>query len=233
MNIVNNICIIPARGGSKGIPGKNVKKFGGKPLLAWTIEDAICSRCIDKIVVSTDDEKIAKVAIDYGVDVHERSEKNAGDDIHAVYAILECLDFYEENEIEIKYVTMLLATSPLRKSTDIDSAFDLFFDCDSVISVVDFEKPISSLRYLDKNNIITPIQNVDLFEVQRQDVKKQLFEVNGSIYISTVEHLRRTASFHKGRVKGYVMKRNFSIDINTYNDWEMAEAMLYGQIGVF
>lgn len=224
-----NLCVIPARGGSKGIPKKNIKMLCGKPLIAWTIEQALGAKCLDKVVVSTDDKDIASVAWDYGAQVHERSEKNSGDDVHAVHAIIECLDFYEKFGI-IDNVAMLLATSPLRSSKDIDACFDILYrgECKSVVSVTSFDKPITSLRHLDeeRDDKMWPIFKVDSFEVQRQEVKKPLYEVNGSIYVSTVKHLRRTESFHQGNPKAYKMPRSTSVDINTLDDWAIAEAIL-------
>lgn len=227
--MIKNMCIIPARGGSKGIPRKNIKNFGGKPLVAWTIEHALGAKSVDKIVVSTDDEEITSVAAKYGVETYVRSKENSEDDVHAVHTIIECLNFYENSGIMIENVGMLLPTSPLRSSVNIDACFAILEQecCDSVISVIEFEKPISSLRYLDKDDIMSPIISVDSFEVQRQDISKPLYEVNGSVYVSRTEHLKKVVSFHQGVVKAYKMSRNCSVDINTLENWAMAEAMLY------
>jgi CMP-N-acetylneuraminic acid synthetase len=223
-----NVCIIPARGGSKGVQRKNIRELAGKPLIAWTIISARKARAIDKVVVSTEDNEIADVAQQYGAEVHWRSEENAKDSVHTIHAVLECLYFYEKRGIIIKNVAMLLATSPLRTNLDIDTALTLLDrgNCDSVISVSKFDKPISSLRWMDDDEIMEPIVEVDHFEVQRQDIKKPLFIVNGSIFVSSPKHLKEVESFHKGRVKGYVMSKNTSIDINDMADWTMAEALL-------
>lgn len=225
---MTNMCIIPARGGSKAIERKNIRELAGKPLVAYSIEAARKARTVDKVVVSTEDAEIAGVAQKYGAEVHWRSQENARDDIHAVHAVLECLNFYEEQGIIITNVAMLLATSPLRTKLDIDAAFALLDkkDCDSVISVSKFDKPISSLRWIDEDGIMQTIVKVDKFEVQRQDIKKPLFIVNGSIFVSTAEHLKKTSSFHQGKVYAYRMGKNFSIDINDCADWAMAEALI-------
>lgn len=223
-----NMCVIPARGGSKAIERKNIKELAGKPLVAYSIQSALKARTVDKVVVSTEDAEIAEIAKQYGAEVHWRSQENAQDHVHAVHAVLECLNFYEEQGIIIGSVAMLLATSPLRTNLDIDAAFTLLDrkDCDSVISVSRFDKPISSLRWIDEEGVMQTIVKVDKYEVQRQDIKKPLFVVNGSIFVSTAEHLKKTSSFHQGKVHAYRMGKNFSVDINDSADWTMAEALI-------
>lgn len=223
-----NVCIIPARGGSKSIQRKNIKDLAGKPLLAWSIESALKARKVDMVIVSTEDDEIASISEKYGAIVHDRSKENAMDDVHAVHAIIECLSFYKERGIIISNVAMILATSPLRTSFDIDTAFNILDrgDCDSVISVSKFDKPISSLRSTDKDDIMATIVDVDKFEVQRQDIIDPLYVVNGSIFVSSVDHVNSTKSFHHGRVKAYKMGKNFSVDINDIADWTIAEALL-------
>ena len=223
-----NLCVIPARGGSKAIQRKNIKDLAGKPLLTWSVESALRAHTVGKVVVSTEDEEIAKVATDAGAEVHWRSKENAQDDIHAVHAVLECLNFYKERGITVGSVGMLLATSPLRTHLDIDTAFNILAagGCDSVVSVSKFDKPVSSLRRLAEDDIMSPIVQVDKYEVQRQEIKELLYVVNGSIFISTAEHLEKTKSFHQGKVRAYKMGKNFSVDINDIADWTMAEALL-------
>lgn len=224
----HNICIIPARGGSKGIPMKNIRSIAGKPLLAWTIEAAKKSNWVDDIIVSTDNKDIADIAKQYGANIHWRSEKNSSDNIHAIHAILECIEYCEKENITIQNVIMLLATSPLRVSVDIDSAISIFENgnCDSVVSVVKFDKPATSLRKVGESGFMAPIVNADFFEIQRQDVKEQLYEVNGSIFVSSCENLKQRKSFHTGKVRPYIMPKCRSIDINSMDDWSMAEIIL-------
>jgi len=183
-----NICIIPARGGSKEIFRKNIRELVGKPLIAWSIESALKAKHADMVVVSTNDKEIAEVAEKCGAEVHWRSEENSQDSVHASRAILECLNFYEKSGIIMKNVAMLLATSPLRTNLDIDTAFTLLEkgDCDSVVSVTKFDKPVSSLRHLDDKGIMSTIVDIDNFEVQRQDISNPIFEVNGSIFVSSI-----------------------------------------------
>lgn len=226
---MTNVCIIPARGGSKGIERKNIKELAGKPLLAWSIEAALKARSADKVIVSTEDKEIARVAQEYGAEVHWRSQENAKDSVHAVHAVLECLNFYEKQGIIIEGVAMILATSPLRTHLDIDASFALLRQrsCDSVVSVSKFDKPISSLRRINGDGIMEPIIKTNFFEVQRQDIIEPLFLVNGSIFVSTAKHLKSTKSFHEGKIVPYIMNKKMSIDINDSTDWDMTEAMIY------
>lgn len=221
------VAVIPARGGSKTIERKNILEFAGKPLLAWSIESALAANSIDKVIVSTEDNEISDVARAYGAEVHNRSPENAQDNVHAIHAVLECLSFYEGKGINISSIAMLLATSPLRRPEHIDEAMHLLAKsgCNSVVSVSEFDKPVSSIRRVNFSGYMEPIVSIDSFEVQRQDIKEPLYLVNGSIFVSTSGNLKQYRSFHKGLVKPYVMNKHLSVDINDQSDWKMAEAI--------
>jgi len=125
------LAIIPARGGSKRLPKKNVRILRGKPLIFYTIDTANKSKYLDRVIVSTDDKKIAEISAKYGAEVIERPKKLARDDSPIIDAIFHVL-----NKIEADIVVLLQPTSPLRTAKDIDEAINLFIDnkCDSVIS---------------------------------------------------------------------------------------------------
>lgn len=226
-----NVAIIPARGGSKGIPGKNIKGIACAPLIAWTISESRKCKYIDRLFVSTDDEKIARISEDYGAEVLMRPEKLASDDIHAVHAIIYHTKQLKKElkpcSIKIGTMAMILATSPCRTVEDLNGAYKTFFDncCDSVISVVERDGPLSGLRKIIGASS-APVTPTDFFEVQRQMVKDHLVDVNGSIYISTPEHLKKCKSFHVGEISPYVMKKSHSVDINDLDDFFMAESIL-------
>jgi len=115
------LALIPARGGSKGLPGKNIKPLLGKPLIAWTIEQAKASKYVDRVVVSTDDDEIAEVAIRYGAEVpFLRPKELARDDSPTIDAILHALDFFSDKGERFDLLALLEPTSPLRDSEDID-----------------------------------------------------------------------------------------------------------------
>ena len=136
------VSIIPARAGSKGIPNKNIIPVADKPLLGWTIEQSINTKSISETYVSTNDDKIAKVARQYGAEVIPRPEEISGDTSSSESAILHALEYLkEEKGLQPDFVVMLSATSPLRKTDDIDNAINLFIieNADSLISGSKFE----------------------------------------------------------------------------------------------
>lgn len=220
---MKNIAIIPARGGSKGIYKKNIKNLCGRPLIAWTIEAAKKSKCFDDVVVSTDDDEIIEISSFYGANCVFRTKELAQDGVHSVNVVIDYL-----NKVKgFDNVCMLLPTSPLRTHLDIIGAVNLFGvgSCDSVISVCKINKGVSSFRKLKEYGYIEPLINVDNFEKQRQDFNEILFEVNGSIYVSSCNNILLNKSFHVGKIKPFVMDSINSIDINDNNDFYIAESL--------
>ena len=216
-----NSVIVPARSGSKGIPRKNIKMLNGKPLIAYSILAAHESKVFDKIIVSTEDIEIAEVAKQYGAETRDRPNELAADHVHSVHVVLDCIEHYKMEPDDL--VCMLLPTSPFRTSEDIYKSVDLLHECDSVISVVKCDHTISSFRTLSKGQLC-PIVSVENYEAQRQG--SELYEVNGSIYVSTAANLKINKSFHKGHIVPYIMSKERSIDINDLFDWNMAELLM-------
>ena len=225
-----NLAVIPARGGSKGIPKKNICMIAGKPLIVWTIEAALKSKSIDRVVVSSEDEDIMEIVAEFGVDVRNRPIDLAQDNIHAINVVIDCLKFYEEKGIIIDKVSMLLPTSPLRTAEDIDKAHEIFahYNTGSVVGVVKSNKPVSNYRYIDHTFKLVPIINTNEYEVQRQDIVQPVFEVNGAMFVATAAHVRSFESFHKGAPSPYIMTKRNSIDINDMDDFKLAEFFLEG-----
>ncbi|PWF21226.1 cytidylyltransferase domain-containing protein [Corticimicrobacter populi] len=220
------IAIVPARGGSKGIPDKNVMPVGGKPLVAWTIQAALASGVVDRVIVSTDEERIAGIARAAGAETpFIRPGHIARDEVHAVHVILHALDWLLKHEgTEPEGVLMLLPTSPLRKPEDIRGVVRMFdkHRADAVVSVVDLGKYMTNLRYLNGNG--EPLERVAPDEdrnAQRQGLRG-LFAVNGSIFMARPDVLRREGSFHVEGALGYVMDPLSSIDINSLDDLTLA-----------
>lgn len=222
------LCVIPARGGSKGIPKKNIIDFGGKPLLAWSIEAALNCKLLDKVIVSTENAEIAQIARAYGAEVpFLRSIELAGDDVHAVHVVLDVLEWLENNE---KYfpdaVVMLLPTSPLRTSEDILNAINIYYGmkAKAVISVSDLAKYLTNLRYLNGNKL-EKVESGGAQNLQRQGLKK-LYAVNGSIFMISRLALIEAGSFHIEGALAYVMDYSRSVDINDYPDLSLAKIFL-------
>lgn len=214
------VCVIPARGGSKGIPRKNLVELGGRPMLAWTVEAARRSGVVDRIIVSTDDEEIAAAARAAGADVpFTRPAEIARDEVHAVHVVLHVLDWLAVEEGTVpEGVMMLLPTSPLRRPADVRGAVALFRegDADAVISVADLGKYMTNLRFLrgERLEMVAPGEDRN---AQRQGLDK-LYGVNGSIFLARPAALRQAGTFHVEGALGYVMGPLHSIDINSPED---------------
>ncbi len=221
------VCVIPARGGSKGIPGKNLVDLGGRPLLAWTIESAVRSGIFEQVVVSTETAEIAQIAIQYGAKApFVRPFDLAEDQVHAVHVVLHALDWLEENGDELpKGIMMLLPTCPFRRPEDIQGAAALFDDhqADSVVGVVDLGKHLTNLRFLRGNTLEVAVSGHAPNE-QRQGNDK-LYSVNGSIFLARPDILRRYGTFHVDGALGYVMEQLNSIDIDEPSDLDLARRL--------
>lgn len=221
------VCVIPARSGSKGIPGKNLAELGGKPLLAWSIEAALRSRVIDRILVSTDSPEIAETARRFGAETpFTRPADLARDNVHAVQVVLHALDWLEQDGCAApEGVMMLLPTSPLRRSEDVRDAVRLFRERDapSVVSVCDTGRYMTNLRFLRGGQLVMAVPSENR-NAQRQGLEK-LYGVNGSIFLARPHLLRREATFHMDGALGYVMEQWHSIDINDPRDLDMARQL--------
>ena len=131
-----NICVIPARGGSKRIPRKNIKIFNGKPIIAYSIEAALASSCIDKVIVSTDDEEISEVAIEYGAQVpFVRPDKLSSDYTATNPVISHAVDWMETNGIVINHICCLYATAPFVQTHSISDAYEKFKDMNADLNL--------------------------------------------------------------------------------------------------
>jgi len=228
----NIIIIIPARGGSKRIPNKNIKLLGDKPLLAWTVQQALKFSAAN-VVVSTDDKKVADMAIELGAEVpFMRSNKFASDDANVIDAVLEVLEYYAKLDIKFDGVLLLQPTSPFRSIKTINKAVSMFFNSngESVVSV----SPVSSHPYWHKkikNGVLIPFDsNYDGSSIRSQDLP-DVYELNGLIYLSSPENLKEQRSFYSLNTKGFVVSsRTESIDIDTPFDWLLAETILSQRI---
>ncbi|WP_415897483.1 acylneuraminate cytidylyltransferase family protein [Neptuniibacter sp. QD72_48] len=225
------IAIIPARGGSKGIPRKNIKPIAGKPLIAWTIEHALNSKRIDKVIVSTDCPDIAKIASDCGAYVpFLRPSQIANDTATTESAVINCLDWLRDNDDIVPSIVVLLqCTSPVRLDGSIDNALSHFFSgsYDSLLSTTEF------WHFLWENEKRPTARYDFLNRPRRQDIpQKQLtYRENGSIYITKETIYRDTNNRLGGEIGMYVMSEEESYEIDTPTDWVINEAILKLQAG--
>lgn len=223
--------LIPARGGSKGIVRKNIKLLLGKPLVAWTIEQALASKYLDKVIVSTDDVEIAKVSKEYGAEVpFIRPPKLATDSSKVVDTILHALDFFDEKSLKFDYLALLEPTSPLRKSSDIDKSIEKLIDneniAESLISVgeIILEHPMYSKK-IDKEGYVVPFLKMKEVVPIRQALPKVYFPY-GVIYISKVPAIRKSKSVYPDRILPFFIERWQCYEINDIWDFICVETIL-------
>lgn len=198
----------------------------------WTIDAAKKSKYINKIVVSTDSEKYALIAAENGAETVMRDETLSNDKVHSVYAVLDGLRrLKEDNDYVPDVVLMLLPTSPLRKSNSIDRAIELYLEKkpQSVISVTKSDKQLLHFRTINDASYLKPVKEVSDYNVQRQDLE-DLYELNGSIYVSSPTALHKEESFHisNGSLP-LIMSEEESVDINLPKDLEYAEYLIRKQ----
>lgn len=218
------LVIIPARGGSKGIPHKNIKPLNGKPLIYYTID---CARAIcddADICVSTDDDEIIKVVEDYGLKVpFKRPEELATDTAGTYEVLLHALDFYEKNGVHYDVVVLLQNTSPFRAPQQVKEALSLYReDVDMVVSVKECAANPYYCVFEENQEGFLHICKGEGNIFRRQDAPK-VYEYNGAIYVMNA-YVLKTTHMHKmqKRVK-YVMDDLSSFDLDTMWDWKMAE----------
>ncbi|PKL58790.1 MAG: acylneuraminate cytidylyltransferase [Methanomicrobiales archaeon HGW-Methanomicrobiales-2] len=224
------IAIIPARGGSKGIPQKNIKNLWGKPLIAYTIEEALKSEYLDHVFVSTEDPDIAEISTEYGAQVIDRPSDLAEDASKTIDVILHAAEYLENAGIHPCVVVLLQPTSPLRNTEDINAAIRLFLDgeCESVVSVCEPDHSpfwcfTLSGRYLQ------PLFDEKYDKIRRQDLPKVVMP-NGAIYISSPESIRKYEGFYNEHVIPYHMPPERSVDIDTPLDFAIADVLIGNNI---
>jgi N-acylneuraminate cytidylyltransferase len=219
------LCIIPARGGSKGIPGKNIRMVGGKPLLAWSIEQARGTPRVSRVLVSTDSDKIAAVARDYGAEVVERPAEISGDTASSESSLAHALDYLKEKEnLEADLAVFLQATSPLREADDIQKAIETLEreNADSLFSACRSE---GFIWRVDKDGLPRSFTYDHKSRPRRQDAPEDLVE-NGSIYIFKPWVLRRYNNRLGGKVAVYRMPALKSFQIDEPEDLELMERLM-------
>ena len=223
---MHTVAIIPARGGSKGLKEKNIYPVAGKPLLAWTVLQALTSTSIEKVFVTTDDEVIAKVASEYGAEVIVRPAELAGDKASSESALLHAAGVIEqEYKMPLSTIVFLQATSPLRKPGDIDRAVELFFreEADSLISVTRAD----DLTLWESREGKWKSVNFDYrSRGMRQDRPTQFIE-NGSIYIFKPETLVTYGNRIGQKLSTYEMEFWQTWEIDTVEEIDLIEYYLY------
>lgn len=225
---MNILGLIPARGGSKGIPGKNSKKLAGKELIRYTVEAAVACQSISRLVVSTDDENIAAISRDAGAEVpFLRPDHLAADNSPTIDTVIHVLDYFKSINIDFDAVCLLQPTTPFRTAEDIDHAVEVFVQskADSLISVREVPhqynphwvfEAVEGSDFLDlatKDQEIIP---------RRQDLPKAFYR-DGAIYITSSAVLLEKQSFYGDKLAYCRFTHSPAINLDTPEDWERAE----------
>lgn len=222
--------VITARGGSKGLPGKNIKSLNGKPLICYSIDLARGFVQDDSICVSTDDKNIIRVVEEYGLSVpFTRPAELASDTATSEDVIKHAWNFYKEKNKNYDCIVLLQPTSPFRKTADIKACLDLYkADLDMVVSVKESHaNPYINLFEESKSGFL--VKSKDGNFTRRQDCPKA-YMYNGSVYVINPISLLSKKMNEFRSVKKYVMDDNHSIDIDTQSDWDYAEYLLKNKL---
>jgi CMP-N,N'-diacetyllegionaminic acid synthase len=223
------IGLIPARGGSKGIPGKNIAPCGGKPLLAYTAEAALAAKCLDRVMLSTDDPGIAAVGRKCGLEVSFlRPAELATDKANSLSVIVHALDWLESQGSVVDAIVLLQPTSPLRTAHHIREAVSLFHTQkpDALVSVAEVPHQYhpNALMRLEQHTLV-PVVAASEMILRRQDVSP-LYARNGPAILILSASQIRSGSFYSGVTAPYVMSQRDSLDIDTMEDLAVAAASL-------
>jgi N-acylneuraminate cytidylyltransferase len=227
---MKNFAFIFARGGSKGLPGKNIKPLAGKPLLQYSIETAQATVAIDKVFVSTDDRDIAKVALANNAILIERPEELASDTSPEWLSWRHAIEWAKQHYGEFDNFVSLPATSPLRSVEDVNAAIDkrVASDTDACISVT----PASRSPYFNmvklSNNDLVELVNQPSGEVSRRQDAPKVFDITTVVYVVEPKFIMESYGIFSGRVSAIEVPKERAVDIDDIYDFKLAEAIVEG-----
>jgi CMP-N-acetylneuraminic acid synthetase len=223
---MKKIAIIPARGGSKRLPGKNIKKICGRPLIEWTIEAALKSKLFDRIIVSTDSDEIREISIRAGAEVPEL----ASDTATTNDVVTDIVNWLEGTGVVVSTIMILQPTSPLRTETDIINAFDLMVEkkAKAIVSVCEIEHPIQYCNVLEDD--LSMDNFIPEASIKRKQDLPTYYRLNGSIYLFNRDYVTNINAIYSKGTFAYIMNRFNSIDIDEEIDFELAEILLSKRI---
>jgi len=228
------LAIIPARGGSKGIPGKNIKLLCGKPLIVYTIEAAMDAKSIDQIILSTDDPEIARIASKYNVEIpFMRPKELAQDNSLAIDNYIYTIErLNREFDCNYEEFVVLLPTVPSRTSEDIDRAIELFYQkgADSVISSTILHHPLEWTFSINDDGIIQRNSEIDRKKMMNRQETKHVYIPNGAVYVFKFSLLKEINSYYSKKTYAYVMPPERSVDIDTELDFKFAQFLISQQV---
>ncbi len=224
LNSKTFLVIIPARGGSKRLPRKNVLELAGKPLIVWSIDSGLKSKYIDKVVVTSDDDEILSISKEYGAEIIKRPDYLANDTAKTFDAIKHTI----ENMQKYDYIVLLQPTSPLRNESHIDEAIELLElkKADAIVSVCEMEHSPLWSNTLPQNGSMKNFLREEILNKRSQDLEKY-YRLNGAIYICKTDKLLENKGFFlKENIFAYRMDRKSSVDIDEEIDFKNVEFFL-------
>jgi CMP-N,N'-diacetyllegionaminic acid synthase len=220
------LAVITARGGSKGLPGKNIRPLAGKPMLAWTIEAARTSRYVDRVIVSTDDDAIASVAATCGAEVpFRRPPEQSGDTAQKEDAVRHAMLWMAEHDRSYDYITHLTPANPLRTSTDVDRTIELLDGnpaAEAVMTVVQCEKTPLFANQLPPDRSLNGFIAEEIKFKNRQELPVY-YQLAGSVSASTWESFLAHRSFLTPRSYALIVGERTGVDVDSLKDFLMAE----------
>jgi CMP-N,N'-diacetyllegionaminic acid synthase len=219
------LAIIPARGGSKGVPRKNIRLLAGKPLLAWTIDEAKKSKYIDRLILSSEDEEIIEIAREYGCEVpFKRPIELARDDTPGIEPVIHAINTLEE---KYDFVVLLQPTSPLRTVEDIDGCIQqcVIAELPSCVSLTEAKQSPYWMYHLDDDMKLKSFVQNDEIMNRRQDLSK-VYVLNGAVYVAESRFIIEHKSFLTEETAGYIMSEEHSMDIDTELDFSFCEWLI-------
>lgn len=223
------VALIPARGGSKTIPYKNIKPLAGKPLIAWTIEAAKSCRELSRVIVSTDDQKIADVTLQLGAEVpFLRPAELAGDKTSSLAVVLHLIQWLREHDdADPDYILLLQPTSPFRTAEDIQAAIGLARTkmANAIVSVCKTDAHPLLCKRIQEDGRLVDYMSTDLDYLRRQDLPPA-YQLNGAIYMNRCQSLLEEQTFLPKDALPYFMPPERSLDLDTPWDWHLAELIL-------
>ena len=225
--------LIPARGGSKGVPRKNIKLLDGKPLLAYSAESALKARRLSRVILSTEDEEIAEVGRGVGLDVPFMRPAELATDTAATFpVVMHAIDTLRSQGDSYDAVCLLQPTNPLRRAMDIDECIEIMerYGSDAVVSVLPVPEPFNPMWVFWKQDDGRLVLSSGESEpvARRQDLP-QAFHRDGSVYLSRTNVLFEHGNLYGRSIQSYEMDPQYAVNIDTANDWERAEQMIRAQ----
>lgn len=225
------LCLMLARGGSKGVPNKNIKALAGKPLINYSIEAVQGAGLFDRMILSTDSPQIADVALAGGMEVpFLRPDHLATDESSALDSIVHALDYIEAEDGPYDYVQYIFPTAPLRTEAHIRAGAEMLVNtkCDMVISVCETDHPVQWMNHLPADNSLQNFVHLDHRGRNRQELEKS-YRINGSLYVGRWDIFAQRKDWFAQDTRAFIMPTEVSIDIDTPLDFKLAELLLKEQ----